>query len=259
MGTRRRIGLITMLAVVLAVLAGLVWPTPRKEEPIYQGKPLSKWLDESGSNSWSASAPAAEAMQRLGTNAIPWLLREAAAHDSAPKALMLEALKRQPVFKFHFVTASDHELRARRGFTALGAAGIIAVAQGLTNSDKWIRHGCVGQWEVGKMYPDIYVPPLLGRLHDEEAMVRARAANALGMVRKNPEKVVPALVKTLDDPDEWVRCMAALGLSCYGGEAAAALPALTQHLSNCSPDFQYFATNALKAIGPAIATQAVAK
>jgi len=250
MGNVRRTWVIAVVVAVLGWMTWLVWLPRPEQEPVYQGKPLGRWLEEVDQQQWSLSAPATEAMEHVGTNAVPWLLGEASAHDPWPQQLIVAALQKQHLVQLRFVTPSDHELKARRGFTALGLAGGMAVAQGLTNSDKWIRHGCVGQWEVGKLYPSLYLPPLLERLQDEEAMVRARAANALGMLNQEPEKVVPALIKALDDPDHWVRCMAALGLSLYGKQAKSAAPALMKRLPNPSPDFQFFATNALKAIGP---------
>jgi len=130
----------------------------------------------------------------------------------------------------------------------------------LTNADKWVRFGCIGQWEVGKRYPELYIPPLLGCLNDPEPMVRARAANAAGLMdHQHPEKVVPALIKALDDADRDVRSMAALGLSLYGPDAKSAVPALLQHLSNSTPDFQFFASNALRAIGPVTVAPAVGR
>jgi hypothetical protein len=259
MGRKRRSILIATLAVILG---GLIWEAlqeRRESEPVYKGKPLSQWLDGSGNQRSISSTGVSEVMQGVGTNAIPWLLHEASAHDSWPKILMIKLLRRQSLLRVHFVSAADRELRARRGLTALGPSGGLAVAQGLTNSNRWIRHGCVGQWEVGRMYPELYLPPLLDRLQDREAMVRARAANALGMVGLEPEKVVPALTKALDDPDEWVRNMAALGLSCYGPKAKSAMPALLKHLSNSNPDFQYFATNALRNMVPATTIKAGAQ
>jgi HEAT repeat protein len=85
------------------------------------------------------------------------------------------------------------------------------------------------------MYPDLYFQLLLDRLQDNDAMVRARAANALGMVNQQPEKAVPALIKALDDPDHWVRCMAALGLSLYGTQAKSAVPAVAETFAQLHP------------------------
>ncbi|HZV35340.1 MAG TPA: HEAT repeat domain-containing protein [Verrucomicrobiae bacterium] len=234
--------LFVALAVGMGVVVLLLLQPSSVREPVYRGKPLGEWLD--------APAVTGELFpSEIGTNAIPWLLHEASAHEIGLVSIAKEWLRQR--FQLKLVTASQHQARAKRGFSGLGAAGGVAVAQGLTNSDKWIRFGCVGQWEVGKHYPDLYIPNLIDRLKDPNADVRARAANALGLMdHQQNEKIIPALIKALDDPNDNVRCMAAVGLGCIGKDANSAVPVLLKHLSNASPSFQYWITNSLKSLGP---------
>ena len=43
-----------VLAVVLVILAGLItWQLQREREPVYEGKPLTAWLEQYGTNHWS--------------------------------------------------------------------------------------------------------------------------------------------------------------------------------------------------------------
>jgi HEAT repeat protein len=226
---------------------------PLTPNPVYQGKPLSEWLNERDPKA------AAEAIRQMGTNALPRLLKEAAAHDSIVKALTAYLLQQQSLVKWHFETDSDHQAKALRGFRALGTTGAVAVAQGLTNSDKWIRHGCVGQLELGKQYQGILFEPMLNSLKDPEPMVRARAANALGMLGQQPDKVIPVLIDLLGDKDDWVRCMAAVGLDLYGDPSKPAVPALLRTLTNCSAEFRSFGTHAVMKIDPVAAAKAGVK
>lgn len=257
-GKRSRIVLGLLL---VAVLGGSAWVVlhPREKGPVWQGKPLSKWLDELDPKTGRLSTPAAEAVQQIGTNGISWLFQEAATGTPFLKQLTMDLLQRQRLIKFHLAPLPDHQAIAQRGFRALGTAGIQAVAEGLTNSDARIRHGCVGQWELGKDYPEILFTPLFNCLKDPDPRVRARAANALGMLGQQPDTVVPALTALLSDPDGWVRNMAALGLSLYGTRAKPAVPALVKMLAKPSPDFEFFGTNALKAIDPVAAAKAGVK
>ena len=247
--------------LLIAVLGGSAWVMlhPREKTPVWQGKPLSKWLDEFDPKTGRLSAPAAEAVRQIGTNGVPWLLQEAATDTPIFKRLGMELLQRQRFINFHLAPLPDHQAIAQRGFRALGPVGIQAVADGLTNADARIRHGCVGQWELGKDYPEILFTPLFNCLKDPAPMVRARAANALGMLGQQPDTVVPALTALLSDKDDWVRNMAALGLSLYGPRAKPAAPELLKLLAKPSPDFQFFGTNALKAIDPAAAAKAGVK
>ncbi len=187
-------------------------------------------------------------MHRERILALPWLINEASLENSSVERLARELLQKQTLIHFHFAPMADHQARARAGLLFLEAAGATAVAQGLTNSDEGIRYGCVGQWELGNDYPNILFQPLLDRLHDTSSRVRGRTANALGMLHQQPEKAVPELMALLDDRDDWVRSMAALGLSLYRDKARAAAPKLREMLPNSSRQFEFFATNALRAM-----------
>jgi len=249
---------IAFLALILAVVGMGLWHSlsqKKAADPIYEGKRLSQWIKELNSPPPGASAAATEAIKAIGTNAIPQLLIEASAH-SAPKAIAIALIENQSLFKLRIVSDSEHQSKALRGLCALGTNGALGVAQGLTNSDKWIRHGCVGQWDMCTYYPEIVFDPLFGRLKDSEPIVRARAANALGMLHQQPERVVPGLIELLRDRDVWVRCMAALGLNLYGEPAKPAVPALLVSLTNCSSTFRSFATDALKKLDPQAAAVA---
>src|SRR5687767_14445402 len=66
-----------VLVIVLVCLLGLALLSRR--EPTYQGKPLSEWAQQYGSNHWGganrAVAQEAElAIRQIGTNGIPFLL-----------------------------------------------------------------------------------------------------------------------------------------------------------------------------------------
>jgi len=252
MQKRVKIALSVLLVVLFSVIVWQILAArePTTANPVYHGKRLSEWLKDRDRKA------ATEAIRQIGTNAVPRLLKEAAAHDSFVKALAAHLLRQQSLVKWHFETSSDHQANALRGFRALGTTGAVALAQGLTNSNKWIRHGCVGQSEMAKEYREILFEPMLNSLKDPEPMVRARAANALGMLGQQPDKVVPALIELLSDKDEWVQCMAAVGLDLYGAPAKPAVPALLRSLTNSSSRFLSFGTHAVKKIDPQAAAEA---
>ena len=79
----RRVALV--IVVILASAGLLVVGSLPPREPLYQGKPLSYWLQgcigtNPSSRSWRQST---DAVQAIGTNAIPTLLRLLQAQDSA--------------------------------------------------------------------------------------------------------------------------------------------------------------------------------
>src|SRR5437660_464012 len=60
---------------MLAAVAALVWP--REREPEYKGRALSVWIQGGASRTLQAADRAAkiEAIQHIGTNALPHLLK----------------------------------------------------------------------------------------------------------------------------------------------------------------------------------------
>ncbi len=250
----KRFRVILSAAVVLAAAFTVweVWPSSRIPDPVFQGRRLSQWLDDVDPQTrFLLNDSAIWAIRHLGSNAVPRLLAEASAdRPFHPSDILVGLLKRQHWLRLRTQTSSDHQNRALRGFRALRELGARGVAEGLTNSDWRVRHGCLGQWELAMDYPAILFGPMVGRLNDPEPKVRARAANIAGVIGQEPEKAVPTLIELLSDSNERVRCMAALGLAGYGEQAKAAVPVLLQNLTNCtSSDFRYFA-NALKCIDP---------
>ncbi len=70
------------------------------------------------------------------------------------------------------------------------------------------------------------VPILIEYLHDPDHNVSYRAADALGWIGQRPELAVPALIATLKGPYSALNYYAAESLGRFGAGAAAAIPAL---------------------------------
>lgn len=70
---RRRLLFILLGCVATLTFAVILWP--REREPEYKGVTLSTWLSRCGSTNLNQSLAAADAIQQIGTNALPFLLR----------------------------------------------------------------------------------------------------------------------------------------------------------------------------------------
>ena len=122
MRTRPKFLLFTGL--LFSVLVGVVILVVMRSEPSYQGKKLTAWIDDlSKSNSWQQwdtnTAPA-KAIRAIGTNAIPWLLRDI-RHPVHPMEYRLNALlNKQHLVKYRFPDMNARLRRASLGFQALG-------------------------------------------------------------------------------------------------------------------------------------------
>src|SRR5437773_1654937 len=81
---------ILLAAAAVAVLLAVML---RSREPSYRGRRLSHWIESCGEASarfdTAASNEAVIAIQKIGTNAIPWLLRDLCAEDSEFKRSLI--------------------------------------------------------------------------------------------------------------------------------------------------------------------------
>src|SRR5438309_2976478 len=57
------------------VIAAVLTLLPRNNEPMYKGKSLSAWLTIYGYGNAKQQSEAVAAVQKIGTNAPPWLLK----------------------------------------------------------------------------------------------------------------------------------------------------------------------------------------
>lgn len=227
MPKRARIGLAFVVLALLALGARRILIPP---EPVYQGLPLSRWLERYQSDADSPETD--EAVRAVGAEAIPLLLRNLRVRDSAVRLLLGR-------IGVHTSLAEIHHLRAEKGFSALGAAASNAVPALLQvyaqNASVTARHAAANALvEIGPA-AGIAVPALAESCASTNAQERAFALYTLGRMALQPDRVVPILVRGLNDGDREVRYQAAFGLSSFafmGGNAQAAIPALVQSLQD---------------------------
>jgi HEAT repeat protein len=162
------------------------------DEPVYGGKSLGQWL-KAQDRDGDFPKDAKEALQHIGTNAIPSLLRRL-VYVQPPFGL--------PDF--------DVTIGAVRGFITLGEQARPALPQlrmlmDSTNGDIAL-HAMLAACGTGSNT----IPFLIKGLTNQFAIVRGQAADCLaqGTGGRFPEQTRPAIplfVKLLNDPDEDVR------------------------------------------------------
>lgn len=243
---RRVIAAVVLLAIVSAFL---VHALTAVKEPVYQGKRLSAWLNDTHSASdmigGEVLSPAAEqAIRAIGTNALPYLLKMIRTWDSKFQMFLLKFIPQS--FHFHISTHMDDRVRAMNGFRTLGTAAQPAfheLAHLILNSD----------FDPYKIYSlenaDADTIALLADgLHSPDTKVRRRAIFALTVLTQAPAIAVPALTKALNDPDLKVKANVADALGQYGPLASSAIPALTGLTNAVDSDLREAATEALGSI-----------
>ena len=160
--------------------------------------------------------------------------------------------------------AIDDEVARSRLYTQLyysGEAGVLALGRGLRHEDVQIRrNSALALFALGfGFYPwgDIRLPKLdispalqdlEGALVDDDARVRASAAQAIGQIGPAAGSAVMRLIDMLDSDVEGDRNSACIALRFIGPPAIEALPALRGALSDPSEHVRRSAELAIAAI-----------
>jgi len=233
-------------------------------EPTYQGRPLGKILQ----------GPRAEytpAIQALGTNALPYLLEELQAEDSAPARWMARQLNRISLGPF-WHTAQNRRYRAALGIQILDTNAVPALMEmifarpmQLTEGDPGYsaamvlshlaspesqaqvcdrlalalrspdpvqrRNACFTLNECPRMNAEVEAL-LLAASRDTNAQVRAASIRPIFQFVAQKDSFLPPLIERLSDEEAVIRSMAIEALKLRGTNAAEALPALQSAYTN---------------------------
>ncbi len=141
------------------------------------------------------------------------------------------------------------------GLAAIGAAAVERLVPLLDDADDDIvRFAVHALGEMGTAAADAEAA-LRGRLANEDATIRCRAAEALGNCQgSQPNQTIPALIELLDDPDKGVPRVAAASINRLAGHpetdaSTAVIQDLKRALSNDDRYVRGLAAKALQRLG----------
>jgi hypothetical protein len=226
--------LFTGLLAVVAIIAMVIWIERGPQDPIYQGKRLSVWLNDMQPGSLGTQhEKAMEAIWTLGTNALGPLPNMLRARDRLPRHMLIALNKfgatRSPV-RFHITMAIDQRSRALAAYGLLGPlAGpdVPLLSRMLAEeTDPEVRvQAATALHCIHPVGPDasLAVASLTIATHDIDPDVRYACVFALVVIRPRPELLVPVLVERLTDPFAPTRELSRSGLLGIGN---AAIPTL---------------------------------
>ena len=238
MSKRVVIAFCLILGMIVAIV--VLWKPGGRSEPVYEGKPLSRWLE--GHLPYTSANPpfnspgwkkADEALRRIGTNAIPTLLQMIRAKD--PPKLVLKLLdlvikQRLVVIRYRYAFHRNDE--AEYAFQILGTNAACAVPSLIRiyqdnvspNSQR-----CAAR-ALGDIGPaaTAAVPVLLADFVHTNDDVRFYAVSAIIHIGGDPNLVVPALKTLLKDSKTEVRFNAVAALRTFGTQARGAIPELME-------------------------------
>lgn len=230
-------------ATILLCAFALVWyclDEPR--QPKYQGVKLSRWLDQFLLDQNQEARPdAAEAIQRIGTNAIPILLKRIAYKDSFWRRIVGPRFGRRDV---------PHQAQMRatavRGFEHLGSNAVSAIpdlvrllgaapecalamggigpaalpqlSSALTNANPEVRANAIAALRNLGDAASVALLTVATMAADPDYRVRLSAVLMLGDARPSARNK-DALAGCLRDPEAVIRARSAEALGKYGADA----------------------------------------
>jgi HEAT repeat protein len=256
MWKRRKVVIAVACMAAVAALSSL---RLREPEPTYHGRPLSEWIEQyrlKGGREYSPphfspdfspfeEAVAAEAIQHIGTNAIPWLLDwmsykpatnrfpicnqlpkwmlgsrpmqyllrdDATAGRAWDAELAFGALgpTASPAIPelSRLAALSKSPVRRDSAISALASLGKPAVpslAALLSTPDPAVSRAVMLRLSDLETNPRAFVPLLVQNLGHTNSFVATTSARTLAELKLDPEMVVPALTRCLQDPRREVR------------------------------------------------------
>jgi len=261
-----------VIAVTAILVAYLLFSLHQWREPTWQGRRLKEWLP--GFDGYFLTGQTADAVRKMGTPTLPFLIEMIDARDSRAQQSLVELADDIGVHWFEYVPAAQRHLRSLAAFRSLGPAAKPAVPQLIrslrheqTRRIAQIALGAIGSPSVG---------PLITALADSRPGVRAGAAAALGecvwptrgapgelreerewaAIMAGVSTACPGLIRCLKDADPQVRAAAAATLGKFGLEPSAIVPALAEALNDRDPQVRRAAALALgffrEAAAPAV-------
>ena len=135
-GGRKTIPIAMTLFVAAAAIAGFIFVVLPPKEPSYKGRPLSDWLTQFNEGNMADDTSkdpndleCREALQHIGTNAIPFLLRILRAKDSAVKVKLMDLAERQSFINIPISSVDEEKYKAIIGFYLLGDLATNAIPE----------------------------------------------------------------------------------------------------------------------------------
>jgi len=263
---------ITLAVLVIASAVILLFGEAHFDEPVYQGRKLSSWLDDyqierNGADpaawAWADAEDAKvdEIIRKVGTNAIPALLRTIELRDSPISKLRFWIYHNgYHEFKERPVPAWARSFEAAMAFRALGADAKDAVPRLIEmyrrQSFPYRENIAYALGGIGPPASNA-IPWLLRNVTNSEPhYVADHSFGALGQIHSKPEILVPLMIQFLKDSEPNVRSRAIWNLRSFGADAKSAVPALIEALSDSEGTVRTNAARALKVIDPEAAAKA---
>ena len=257
--------LLIFVLVPLAAITALVLWVSSFSEPEYKGVKLSVW-HERYNNEVDAEPQrkeAAEAIQQIGSNAVPTLIKWLGASDSKLKLKLRELTEKQSIINFKVTPAIEYHKRALTSFELLGQRAKSAIPELeklLYHSESTQDAAIILSW-----FDADAIPVFARALTTTNGTVKGKVAFAMyeryydeefGGGYDDPKALlpIPLLLRLLHNTDEPAHGLAILqiGVAAHLGmiQPAIAVPLLVKELKTSRSEYLIETSTALRIIGP---------
>ena len=235
---------LVMSVLLLVLFSALGWliHERNKPQPVHQGKAIAQWIRDLAADDYQVRGAAAEAVQAIGPEAVPYLIDALRQHELKFAKEIFQWMRRIPFVRHEPVNASllreqaaeqlgalstkshlvvpalvaalqdsEPEVTAsvQRALRRIGTPAVPQLAQALSRRNARIRQGAAEILRDFGLRARAAVPALREALADNKPIVRRRAAEALGACGEDEPATSQQLRKCLRDPVPSVRCAAA--------------------------------------------------
>jgi HEAT repeat protein len=257
----------------------------RLNEPRYNGRTLTGWLQEYSDASMDETQRLAEARSAVlaigAPKALPRILTLATTEDDPVSTWMTAKTEEFRIRFFHWRSTIDSQLMGFAGFEILGTNAApavpkltrllrdnkqaiaaarclvniekpaeMALCQCLTNSNPAVRRLGIAGLASATDDVEIYLARVGGLLRDSDSYVRFAAVESIGEQQNAPELTIPLLMAAVGDNDDNVSSLAVRALSRFGTNAAAAFSTLTNAINSAKLASARAASTAIVKIAP---------
>jgi HEAT repeat protein len=215
LGKRVNSGRLRWRQILIALSAAVVLVFALSElldrQPRYQGRTVESWLLQGGDSSRNM-AEAKQALDKMGREAMPYIVRALGRRNTSLRGRYLAFRARLPSGPWKVLPAPDHpqDLRwaamhnlSTNPYTHEFIPDILNL---LEDSDPEVRRAAIRLLsEMNKKLDAAALPTLRRALRDDYYGIRVCAINTVARMGTDGVKATPDLVKLLDDPVDEVR------------------------------------------------------
>lgn len=222
-----------VIAIAVAAIVVMVFRSWDRTAIVYNGKSLKEWAVALRAPDANERAQATAAIQIMGPQAVPGLVRLLKTKDTGLRRFVWGAAKRLPrkarawfFQEFPWPDPNEASIVGARGLGILGPqaeSAVSALGQALQGRDRAVGiEAATALAHVGKAS----VPILIEALKDKNVEVRHAAVYALGEIGAEAESAVPLLIPFLGETNEPLRNSTVYTLSRIGPSEISTLISL---------------------------------